>query len=246
MKTKIQRANERGGMKIDWLDTKYSFSFANYYNAERMGFGVLRVLNDDYIAPGGGFPTHDHANMEIITIVFSGGLAHKDSSGGEGVIHPGEVQVMSAGSGVEHSEFNESDKDPVTLFQIWIQTKEKDIPPRYDQKDFKWQESKNELIEIVSGVKNSESLYIRQDAYLSIGNFEAGKEVEYKLKKEGPPTLKLRKGETNGLFFMVIEGEVEIAGEKLNKRDSFEITDAEKFKIIAVSNCSLLVIEVPF
>ncbi|RJQ34286.1 pirin family protein, partial [Candidatus Parcubacteria bacterium] len=163
MQIELHPSSQRGKNKIDWLDTKFSFSFANYFNPERMGFGALRVINDDTIAGGGGFDTHSHDNMEIITIVMSGQLKHQDSMGNSGLIGKDEIQVMSAGSGIMHSEYNASANEPVKLFQIWIETKEQNIEPRYEQKNFAAKIKANEIITLVSGKVQADTLYIHQD-----------------------------------------------------------------------------------
>ncbi len=171
MKKTIYKADSRGHSDHGWLKTNFSFSFADYYNPERIRFGMLRVLNDDTIQPGMGFGTHPHDNMEIVTIPLKGELAHKDSTGGKGIIKANEIQAMSAGSGVTHSEFNNSQTDEVSLLQIWVFPKEKNIEPRYDQKTFNPEERKNILKTVVSPDKNSDALWINQDAYFSLGKY---------------------------------------------------------------------------
>ncbi len=233
MKTLIHRANERGGGDYDWLTTKYSFSFSNYFNPKRTGFGKLLVLNDDIVAPSSGFDMHQHRDMEIITIVIEGVLEHKDSEGNHGLIKPGEVQVMSAGSGVYHSEFNHSKEDFVKLFQIWINTKEKGIQPRYDNKKFSNSALENKLLVVASGEKSKKSLYIHQDAFVMLGNFSKGKSFSRKITKG------------NGLFAFVIDGKISFEKENIDLRDSIEISDTLEAKFTAKEKSKVLLIEVP-
>lgn len=234
MKTKIHRSEERGHHNYGWLDTHYSFSFSNYYDPEKMGFGMLRVLNDDIVEGGQGFPTHPHNNMEIITIMLEGALEHKDSMGTGSVIHKGEVQVMSAGTGITHSEFNHSKEEKLNLLQIWIFPKEQNIKPRYDQRKFNFNET-DKTTTIVSGIKKMEDvLYIHQNAELNLARYSAGKTSGYKIKKSG-----------NGVYLFVIEGKIEIDNDILEKRDAMEITDSEEFKFNSVEESLFLIIEVP-
>jgi len=230
----IHRSNERGAAKTGWLDTKYSFSFSNYYNPKRMGFGVLRVLNEDVFAAAKGFGFHEHDNMEIVTIVLEGQLEHKDNTGNHGVIKSGEVQAMSAGSGIVHSEVNPSPKEPVHLLQIWVETKEQNIKPSYAQKKFSSSERKNKLLEIVNGKKGSKALYIHQDARFLIGDLEKGTELTHQLEKE-----------ENGLFVFPIYGKISVEGKDVFQGDSAEITEAKKVSIKALEKSTVLVIEVP-
>ncbi|MEK7072554.1 MAG: pirin family protein, partial [Patescibacteria group bacterium] len=208
MNKNIHLANERGGANYDWLKTKYSFSFADYYNPARMGFGKIRVLNDDIIAPGAGFDTHPHDNMEIITIPLSGELAHKDSTGSEEVIAPGQIQVMSAGSGIQHSEYNHSKTKDLKLFQIWIETSQENVEPRHKTKTFNLE--KNKLVKIVAGDKNPDTLFIYQDASIWLSDFNQAIKLSF---ETSPP---------RGAFILVIEGSAKIENEILNKRDSIE------------------------
>lgn len=234
MNTVIHRSETRGKADFGWLKANYYFSFANYYNPSRIHFGMLRVVNDDYVDGGMGFSPHPHNDMEIITIPHSGSIAHKDSSGGQGVITAGEVQVMSAGSGVTHSEFNGSKTEPLTLFQIWIFPNAKGLKPRYDQKKFDAEKRKNNFQLLVSNDGRNDSLMINQDAFLSMIELEKGETKEYKnfIAK-------------NGVYLIVIEGEILISGETLNKRDAIGITDIDKLTFETKSKCKLLFIEVP-
>lgn len=198
MKYIVHKAEDRGSMNIGWLNAKYSFSFARYYDPNKLGFGYLRVLNDDIIAPSGGFDTHPHDNMEIITIPLRGALAHKDSTGGQGVITNGEVQVMSAGTGVYHSEFNASDKEEVNLLQIWIHPKERNIKPRYDQRKFDLESNLNNLTKLASNQDDS-ALWINQNAELLLGQYQEPTELKY--SPLDPNSY---------VYLFLIDGEVEI------------------------------------
>ncbi len=230
----MHRSNTRGHAEHGWLDSHHTFSFASYHNPERVRFGLLRVLNDDIVQPGEGFGTHPHDNMEIVSIPLSGALAHKDSTGNEHVINTGDVQIMSAGSGLYHSEYNASQKEEVNFLQIWVFPKERDIQPRYDQKTFSKAERKNKFQAVVSPEKNSSSLWINQDSYFSLADIEAGKEITYNINKKG-----------NGVYLFVISGSVEAAGTNLDKRDGFGIEDTDKITVSAKENSEILVIEVP-
>jgi redox-sensitive bicupin YhaK (pirin superfamily) len=199
-----------------------------------MGFGLLRVLNDDVVAPGMGFGTHPHDNMEIISIPLSGALEHKDSTGNREVIHTNDVQIMSAGFGLTHSEYNHSQTEQVNFLQIWVFPKEKDIEPRYEQKTFRPEDRVNKLQTVVSPDKNNGAVWINQEAWFSLGTLKSGFEEEYKLHKTG-----------NGVYAFVLEGEVEIDGEKLNKRDGLGISDTDSFSIRASADAGLLLMEVP-
>lgn len=235
MKTELIRASTRGHFDHGWLDTYHTFSFADYYNPHRIHFGALRVINDDIVIGGEGFGTHPHDNMEIISIPLYGDLAHKDSMGYAEVIHCGEVQVMSAGSGITHSEFNANEDKPLNFFQIWIFPNERDVEPRYKQMKFNFFDQKNTLTQIVSPDQNSDGLWIHQDAWLSIGLYEEGHETEYSMKRAG-----------NGVFAMIIEGEFTIENQLLYRRDGMGISDTDKIKIKANSeNARILLIDVP-
>ncbi|MEJ8801580.1 pirin family protein [Pontibacter sp. H249] len=230
----IHRANTRGHANHGWLNSYHSFSFASYYNPERMGFGLLRVLNDDTVAPGMGFGAHPHDNMEIVSIPLAGALAHKDSTGNEKTIRTNEVQIMSAGTGIVHSEYNYSKTDQVKFLQIWVFPKERGIKPRYDQKSFKPEDRQNKLQTVVSPEKDNGAIWINQDAWFTLGSLKPGFAEEYKLHDAA-----------HGVYAFVLEGEVEIDGEKLSKRDGMEITDADSFTIKADADAELLLMEVP-
>lgn len=234
MKTVLYKAADRGSADYGWLKPNYYFSFAQYQDPAKVHFGLLRVLNDDFIAGGGKFHTHPHDNMEIVTIPFTGAIKHKDSTGGEGVIKAGDIQIMSAGSGVQHSEANESATNPVTLFQVWVFPKERNIKPRYDQKTFDVQERANKWQTVVSPLEEDKALWINQDARFSLTRLDAGKEIIYS-----------NGFKNNGVFLVTINGKVEVNGQQLNKRDALGISGTENFTISASEDAELLAIEVP-
>lgn len=234
MKYKIQRAAERGRANYGWLNANYYFSFSQYYDPEFVHFGALRVLNDDFIDAGEGFPTHPHDNMEIVTIPLSGAVAHKDNAGGSGIISAGDVQIMSAGSGVQHSEFNASQTDPLNLFQIWVFPKKRNIEPRYDQKTFLQEGRNGKWQTIVSPDEKSGGLWINQDAVFSLADVQKDSSIGYNNRFSG-----------NGVFLVVIEGKIKINGEVLNKRDAIAISATDSFSIDAVENTRLLAVEIP-
>ncbi|MDB5201844.1 MAG: hypothetical protein JWQ27_1253 [Ferruginibacter sp.] len=234
MKMLIQKAAERGSSDYGWLKPNYYFSFGGYHNPEKVHFGLLRVLNDDFIAGGGAFPPHPHDNMEIVTIPFTGALKHKDSTGGVGTIQAGDVQIMSAGTGVQHSEANASATDPVTLFQIWIFPKEKNIKPRYDQRNFDANGRINQWQIVVSPQEADAALWINQDARFAMTKLEAGKELAYNNAFKG-----------NGVYLVVINGSIEIDGKQFDKRDAIGISETDNFSIKATADAELLAIEVP-
>jgi redox-sensitive bicupin YhaK (pirin superfamily) len=234
MKSILYPANERGTSDHGWLKANFSFSFGPYYNPEKVHFGVLRVLNDDIIAGGNGFGTHPHDNMEIITIPLSGALEHKDSMGNIGVINAGEVQVMSAGTGVEHSEYNHSDTLAANTLQIWLFPKFRNIEPRYDQKNFINLFKINELTTLISPDKSKDTLWINQDATFSMGEFEAGKQINYDIKTR-----------ENGAYVFVLDGSVKISDQLLNKKDALGVYDTSSITIDTQATTKLLIIDVP-
>lgn len=236
MHTLFHSAQSRGYVKHEWLTTHHSFSFASYYDPEKMGFGALRVINDDVIAAGQGFGRHPHQDMEIITIPLSGALAHTDSMGNVETIETGEVQVMSAGTGVEHSEYNASKTEEVSLLQIWIETRTRGIVPRYTQKPFDPNLFKNTFHQIVGpeGSEKNGGLSIHQDAFFSLGRFDADRSIEYNLQKRG-----------NGVYFFVIEGGITVADKQLEKRDAIGVWDTEKVGLHAKEGAFILILEVP-
>ncbi len=233
MKKTVHKANTRGYANYGWLETHHSFSFAHYNNPERVHFGALRVLNDDIIYPGMGFDTHPHDNMEIITIPLQGALQHKDTSGGSGIIRKNEIQVMSAGSGLQHSEYAYG-SDLVSLLQIWIFTKKQNIKPRYDQKPFESEDRINHFQLVVSPDGSSGSLSINQDAWLYLGTFEENQIIEFKLHSKN-----------NGVYLFIISGEIFTLEECLDRRDGIEISEIDKITIKTTKPSELLLIEVP-
>jgi redox-sensitive bicupin YhaK (pirin superfamily) len=230
----IFKSTDRGTADYGWLKPNYYFSFAQYHNPSKVHFGMLRVLNDDFIMGGGKFPTHPHDNMEIVTIPLTGAVEHKDNTGGQGIIQSGDIQIMSAGSGIQHSEANASETEPLTLFQIWLFPKLKNIQPRYDQRTFDVANRLNTWQIVVSPIEEDKALWINQDARFALANVEDGKQLEYKNGFEG-----------NGVFLVVINGSVEIDGTILNKRDALGISKTDSFNITANENAELLAIEVP-
>ena len=233
MKKIIHKAASRGYADHGWLKSFHTFSFASYQNSERMNFGMLRVLNDDVVQPEMGFGTHPHRNMEIISIPISGALSHKDSIGNKRSIEVGEVQVMSAGTGLKHSEFNDSKIDAVNFLQLWIIPEIENITPYYNQKIFEALERKNKFQVLVSPKDKQVvgSLPINQQGYISMIDLDKGFETAYDLK--------------NGAYFFLIEGEVLIEDENLEKRDAIGIIEKEKVNIKANKASKLLVIDVP-
>ena len=230
----IHKADSRGHFDYGWLKTYHTFSFSNYYDPERVNFGMLRVLNDDYIQGGQGFGTHPHNDMEIVTIPLEGALAHKDSTGGEGVIYPDEIQVMSAGTGILHSEFNHLSDGDSKLLQLWIFPDQKGHKPRYDQKFFDSDERKNKFQFIVTPEKKEGNLWLNQDAYLSLTDLENNNSLDYKIHTKG-----------NGVYLFLIEGEISVGNEILSKRDGMGIWETDKFTLAANSDSKILSIEVP-
>lgn len=234
MKFILHPSNERGYANHGWLKANHSFSFAGWYNPEKIHFGALRVLNDDVVAPNMGFGTHPHDNMEIITIPLSGELKHKDSMGNGSTIYAGEVQVMSAGTGVQHSEFNSSSNQELNLFQIWIFPNKRNVEPRYDQIRYDLKGMKDQFVQVVSPNANDEGTWIHQNAWIHLTETNADRNITYNLKNT-----------SNGVYIMVIEGSVSIAGEKLNKRDAIGVWDTEEIVIQSYSDSKIMVIEVP-
>jgi redox-sensitive bicupin YhaK (pirin superfamily) len=232
MKTTLHKASDRGHANHGWLDSHHSFSFAHYYNPEKVHFGALRVLNDDIVQGGMGFGTHPHDNMEIISIPLSGDLEHKDSMGNAGVIRQNDVQIMSAGTGIQHSEFNSNKDKPVNFLQIWVFPKKKNITPRYDQKTFKHEDRLNKLQEIVS--PDGDGVHINQDAWFYLADLEKGKDVNHKVHNAN-----------SGAYVFVINGDVTVNGQTLNKKDAVGVYETDSISIKADSNSEVLLIEVP-
>lgn len=234
MKTIYHAADSRGYADHGWLKTSHTFSFANYYNRARMHFGVLRVINDDYIEGGGGFGTHPHNDMEIISIPIEGDLEHRDSMGNGGIIQNGDIQVMSAGTGVTHSEFNANSDRAVKLLQIWVFPREKGIEPRYEQMHIADSAKPNDFHQIISPSKDDDGLWIHQDAWFHLANFDSGTSKEYHLKKSG-----------NGVYIFVIRGKAKIDEQILKERDGYGIWDINHFPLEALENSEILLMEVP-
>ncbi len=233
--TILHKAETRGHANHGWLDSHHTFSFANYYNPERMHFGVLRVLNDDHVEAGMGFGTHPHDNMEIISIPLEGDLEHKDSMGNTAVIRKGDVQVMSAGTGITHSEYNRNKDKPVKFLQIWVFPNKKNVKPRYDQITLSEAERKNKLQQIVSPNPNDAGVWIHQDAWFYLGKFQKNLTTTYQNKKEG-----------NGVYAFVLSGKFTIDGQPLNARDGFGIWNSNNINIKAETDDSeILIMDVP-
>lgn len=236
MKTELHPSTERGHANHGWLDTWHSFSFATYFNPAREKFGCLRVLNDDTVSGGTGFDLHPHNNMEIITIVQEGALEHRDSLGNIQVINPGEVQVMTAGTGLFHAEYNHSETEPVKFFQLWIFPREKSLKPRYDQMLFNELGKKDELVTLVTpdSMQQENALWIHQDAYISSIKLNKERELEYQTRIPG-----------NGVLVFVIEGKIEINANSLAARDAIGVTCTDSFLIRSTDTSRILFVEVP-
>jgi|LauGreDrversion4_2_1035121.scaffolds.fasta_scaffold87337_2 redox-sensitive bicupin YhaK (pirin superfamily) len=232
MKTTFHAAATRGHADHGWLNAKHSFSFASWYNPERIHFGMLRVLNDDIVAGGMGFGKHPHDNMEIITIPLAGSIQHQDSMGFSEVIHAGEVQVMSAGTGIFHSEYNPNPNEALNLFQIWIFPDQKQVSPRYAQR--KYNLVKDAFTALVGPQNSGLDTWIHQDAWISMGEFSAKTTANY-----------VTKGANNGIYLMVIEGAIQIGAQKLEHRDAIGISEIAQIDIQMEQNSKILVIEVP-
>lgn len=228
------QAQSRGLADHGWLKSRHTFSFADYYNPDRMGFGALRVINDDSVAPGRGFGTHSHRDMEIISIPLSGALQHKDSMGNASIIKKGEVQIMSAGTGVAHSEFNASATEEVKFLQIWVLPHKLGIQPRYEQKLFSHEERKNKLAFVVSPDGRHGSLTINQNAFFSLCDLEQSSTVTYNVQSVG-----------NGIYVFLLSGQIEIEGKILNSKDGAGIRELDTVEILAKAQSELLIMEVP-
>ena len=234
MKSVLHKANTRGHADHGWLNSHHTFSFANYHNPDRMHFGVLRVLNDDVVAGGKGFGTHPHDNMEIISIPLQGDLEHKDSMGNATVIKQGDVQVMSAGTGVRHSEYNKNKDKEVRFLQIWMFPNKKNVTPRYDQTTLSTNKSANSFEQILSPNQNDDGVWAYQNAWFNLGEFESGCEETYQIKGVG-----------NGVYVFVLEGEVTVEGQSLSKRDGFGVWDAESISLKTTKKTKILLMDVP-
>ncbi|PZR12627.1 MAG: hypothetical protein DI539_19750 [Flavobacterium psychrophilum] len=236
MRTRLFPKNERGTANHGWLQANFSFSFANYYNPDMVQFGMLRVLNDDTIGAGMGFGTHPHDNMEIITIPLEGGLTHRDSMGNQETVRFGEVQVMSAGTGIQHSEMNASQTKQSKTLQLWIFPDKENVEPRYGQKGFDVENNRNTLVNIVSPEDKNDgnALWIHQQAFLHLGVFDAGQTITYDVKIPD-----------NGIYLFLIEGQLEINGQTVNERDAYGVVEFDSIEIKTNTASKILIIEVP-
>ena len=234
MKTVLHKANTRGMADHGWLHSRHTFSFANYRNPERMNFGVLRVLNDDIVAGGKGFGTHPHDNMEIVSIPLQGDLQHKDSMGNVAVIKKGDVQVMSAGTGIYHSEYNKHEDQEVRFLQIWMFPNQKNVTPRYDQIALDEHKMKNNLLQILSPTEDDEGVMVHQNSWWHMADLDGGVSLKYELNDP-----------TNGVYAFVLEGEVTVAGQALETRDGYGMWDTSSIGLTADSSARILLMEVP-
>ncbi len=234
MKIIIHKSHERGHVKNGWLESYHSFSFGEYYNPNQMGFGKLRVINDDFIAPASGFGKHPHKNMEIITIMLKGALKHEDSMGNSSTIKAGEIQVMSAGSGVFHSEFNASEQEETNLLQIWITPNRLNVEPRYDQKTINNLAKNNDLYQILSPNKDAQGVWIYQNAYFYLGEFDKETEIFYQLKNQD-----------HGVYIFAIEGGFTLENQEFTRRDAIAISEAKSINLKTKKDSKILLIEVP-
>lgn len=235
MQVLTHKADTRGYANHGWLQSFHSFSFANYYNPKRMHFGVLRVLNDDAVAGGQGFGKHPHDNMEIISIVMQGALEHQDSMGTKAVIRAGDVQVMSAGTGVVHSEYNHSATEEVQFLQIWVFPKYRNVPPRYDQISTNLAATPNQLVQILSPNPDDAGVWVHQDAWFSMGEFDALTDFTYTIKKPG-----------NGVYLFVMEGSATLAGQTLEHRDAIGVWETDALQIsITTPKTKILLMDIP-
>jgi quercetin 2,3-dioxygenase len=230
----LHKANSRGHARHGWLETHHTFSFANYYDPRRMNFGVLRVMNDDIIAPSMGFGMHQHQNMEIITIPLEGQLEHKDSMGNQAVINTGEIQVMSAGKGIYHSEYNHSQTNMVKLLQIWMFPNKQNVEPRYDELKLNPADRLNQFQQILSPNPNDAGVWVHQNAWFHLGSFDKGIDNEYVMKDKN-----------NGLYVFIIEGSAQIEEQLLERRDGYGIQNVDKIKIQVLEKSEILLMEVP-
>lgn len=233
MKTVLHKADSRGHANHGWLNSYHTFSFGHYYNPDRVHFGVLRVLNDDSVQGGMGFSKHPHDNMEIVSIPLYGDLHHKDTTGRDEIIRQHDVQIMSAGSGIAHSETNANHDKEVKFLQVWVFPKERDIEPRYQQKSFKPEDRLNQVLTVVAP-DDDNAVWINQDAWFSLAKLEAGIEKKYEIKRK-----------ENGVYVFVISGDVTINGQQLNTRDGLGITETSILDIKADSAAEILLIDVP-
>ena len=235
MNTVVHKADSRGDANHGWLHSKHTFSFANYHNPERMNFGVLRVLNDDTVAAGMGFGTHPHQNMEIISIPLEGDLEHKDSMDNVAVIKSGDIQVLSAGTGITHSEYNKNKDQQVKFLQIWVFPNKENVAPRYDQITLNTADRKNQFQQVLSPNPDDAGVWIHQDAWFNMTDLDQGKSLTYNLKNP----------DKNGVYVFVLKGDATVNNQALNPRDGFGVWDVNELNITADSNTELLLMEVP-
>ena len=233
MKTVLHKAGSRGHANHGWLNSYHSFSFGGYHHPDRMHFGALRVLNDDTVAAGMGFGKHPHDNMEIVSIPLSGNLQHQDSTGRNEIIRAHDVQIMSAGSGIAHSEMNASKTDEVKFLQIWVFPKLKNIAPRYEQKSFLPENRLNQILTVVAP-DDANAVYINQDAWFSLGHFSKDLSIEYSIKKTG-----------NGVYVFVLSGSITVNGTTLENRDGLGVSETDVLSIVANTESELLLIDIP-
>lgn len=234
MKQTLHKSNTRGHANHGWLNSNFTFSFADYYDSKRMHFGVLRVINDDTILGKNGFGMHPHQNMEIITFPLSGALEHEDSMGNKGIIRKGEIQVMSAGTGIYHSEYNALEDEDLTLLQIWVLTGKQNVKPRYAQFEYTPFLKPNEFLQIVSPNESDHGAFIHQNGYVSYGEFDSSKETSYQIKSEG-----------NGLYVFVIDGTISVNGVDLSKRDGVGLEEVAKFDFTFKEPSKVIIFDVP-
>ena len=234
MKTVFHPSDSRGYANHGWLEARHSFSFASWYQPDRLHFGALRVLNDDIIQGGMGFGTHPHDNMEIVTIPLKGDLEHKDSMGNSAVIREGDIQVMSAGTGVQHSEYNNSPDKEINLFQLWLFPNKQNVKPRYDQLPIRSLHQKNKFFQILSPSANDQGVWIHQDAWMHILDADQDQSFDYVLQSP-----------ENGVYLIVIEGEVEVNNQTLFRRDAIGIWETDKLTIKTKTDAELLLVQVP-
>lgn len=235
MNTVLHKADTRGDANHGWLQSKHSFSFANYHNPERMHFGVLRVLNDDKVSPGMGFGTHGHQNMEIISIPLEGDLEHKDSMDNTTVIKSGDIQILSAGTGITHSEYNKNKDKEVKFLQIWVLPKEKNVTPRYDQITLDVEDRVNQFQQVLSPNSEDSGVWVHQNAWFNMTNLDKGKTLTYKLNNP----------EQNGVYAFILNGDATINNQSLNKRDGFGLWDISTLDIKADTDAEILLMEIP-
>jgi redox-sensitive bicupin YhaK (pirin superfamily) len=233
-KTVLHTASSRGLADHGWLKSHHTFSFSSYFNPERVQFGALRVLNDDEVEGGRGFGEHPHDNMEIISIALEGSLQHKDSMGNIATIETGEIQVMSAGTGMYHTEYNKNEGEVVKFLQIWVFPNKRNVTPRYDQVKISSPEQPNQLVQILSPNADDAGVWIYQDAWFNLGNLEKGSKVDYTIHKK-----------MNGAYIFVISGKVEVNGQILDTRDGYGIWDTDGFSITASTDAEVLIMDVP-